>query len=374
MIRYLALLLAPLALACGAPGVAAPRVTVDTTTPYWPGAGWRTADAFDVGIDVSRLNRIVDSLRREEAVPGIHSFVMVRHGYLVAEQYYQGGSAASPHTMQSVTKSVTSLLVGIAAGQGKLSANDKVLSFFPEYFDLANMSPQKEAVTVGSLLAMRSGIDFHEQPYEGSPLQQLNQCTCDWLRLVLDRPMASAPGQAWGYNSGGAIVLGGVIRKATGLTADDFADEFLFKPLGINFRFWSRGQPNALPHMGGGLSLLSADLARIGYLVLRNGRWNDVQVVPEAWIAASTSRVTTLTPKFFPRQTDYGLMWWLIPRNGLTGAASGDDYIVAASGTGGQWLFVDRKKQLVAVFTGSLSSGTWPAFDLFMNQIQPIVH
>ena len=123
--------------------------------------------------------------------------------------------------------------------------------------------------------------------------------------------------------------------------------------------------------MGGGLAHRPIDLASIGYLVLRRGRWNDRQVDSAAWLDRSTARVTTSTERYFPRATDYGLLWWLFPRNGSTGAASGDDYVVAASGTGGQWLFVDRAKDLVVVFNGALDSGSWPAVQLLFESILP---
>ena len=351
----------------------APGVTVDTVNAYWPAARWRTAQPREVGVDEGTFSRIV--ARLQTAAPGIHSFVAIRHGYLFAESYFAPGSEAQVHTLQSITKSVTSLLVGIARDSGLLASIDApVLSFFPEYPTVAALDDAKRALRVRDLLAMRTGMSFWEEPYAGSPLQQLNSCTCDWLKLVLDRPMTGAPDQSWAYNSGGVIVLGGVLRAVTGMAADEFAQRVLFTPLGISQWTWSRGQPNGLPHMGGGLSLRTTDLARIGYLVLQRGAWNGRQLVSREWLDASTARVTTLTPRYFPRDTDYGLLWWLFPRNGLVGSASGDDYIVAASGSGGQWMFVDRAKQLVVVFTAELGSGSWPAVQLFFDEIEPTIH
>lgn len=104
---------------------------------------------------------------------------------------------------------------------------------------------------------------------------------------------------------------------------------------------------------------------------MRDGVWNGRPVVSSAWLALSTSRATAGTERYFPRATDYGLLWWLFPRNGATGTASGDDYIIAASGTGGQWLFVDRRRALVVVFTSALTGGSWPAVDMLFGRILP---
>lgn len=350
-----------------------PSVSVDTTVAYWPTTAWRIAAPEAVGVDGPAFRGIVDQLNHG-AVPGVHSFVAVRYGYVFAESYFQGGSASQPHTLQSVSKSVTSLLVGIARDSGLLASIDApVLGFFPEYTDLAAVDDAKRALRVRDLLSMRTGMSFWEEPYNGSPLQQLNTCACDWLHFVLDRPMSGAPDQSWAYNSGGVIVLGGVIHAVAGVPADEFARQVLFAPLGISQWSWIKGQPNGLPHMGGGLYLRSSDLARIGYLILKRGDWKGKRLVSENWIEASTARVTTTTPSYFPRATDYGFLWWLFPRNGLTGPPSGDDYIVAASGSGGQWMFIDRAKNLVVVFTAELGSGSWPAVQLFFDQLEPAV-
>ena len=349
-------------------------VTVaDDGLRYWPGASWRTTSPAKVGIDDAILRGIAERVGTG-GLAGMHSLLVVRRGYVVAERY-AGVSRDDVHTLQSVTKSVTSLLVGIAMDEGAIASIDRpVLQLFPEYASVANTDAAKLALTPRHLLAMRTGMAFWEDPYPGSPLQQLNDCGgCDWLKFILDRPMLQPPDQAWKYNSGAPIVLGGVLFNATGLAADEYARRKLFTPLGIDRFTWHKGSPNGLPRMGGGLSLRTRDLARIGYLVLRRGVWNDQRIVSERWIDSSTHRITTATERYFPRNTDYGMLWWLFPRNGQTGAASGDDYIIAASGTGGQWMFIDPKHDLLVVLTGALSSGSWPGVQLFFDELLPAV-
>jgi CubicO group peptidase (beta-lactamase class C family) len=102
--------------------------------------------------------------------------------------------------------------------------------------------------------------------------------------------------------------------------------------------------------------------------------WNNTRIVSEEWLRESTKRITSPTPGFFyPYATDYGMLWWLVPRNGKTGALSGDDYIITASGSGGQWLFIDRKKNLVVVINGTLGFGNGPGIQLMMEKIEPAV-
>jgi len=358
--------------ACASGGVTdQPPVQTDDGLAYWPAAdsNWRVARPQDVAMDRSRIDALVRRIRRGD-IRSVHSLLIVRHGYLVTEQYFNGSSREDVHTMQSVSKSVTSLLVGIALDQHKISSVDEsFLAQFPEYTDLQNLDDRKRAMKIRQVLTMTSGLDFFEQPYPGSPLDQLNRSSGDWLRLVLDRPMNDAPDGHWQYNSGAVIALGGMLYNRTGVTADQFAQQYLFQPIGVRTWSWFKGSPNGLPHMGGGLSVRAIDLARIGYLVLRHGRWRDQQIVSEQWLAESTRR--TVTPQqFFQRQADYGYLWWLFPLNGQIGAASNGAYVITGSGAMGQWLFVDPRDDLVVVVTaGANGADTSAPLTFFLDDV-----
>jgi CubicO group peptidase (beta-lactamase class C family) len=303
-------------------------------------------------MDPSKLDALVSRIKSKQ-IAELNGLVVIRHGYVVLEEYANGSSAGQVHEIQSVTKSVTSLLMGIAIDQGKISSVDaKVLDFFPEYSDFKNMDDRKRAVTLKSLLMMESGINFYEDPYEGSPLQQLNTSSGDWLRIIFDQPMNAAPGELWQYNSGGVISLGGVIFNATHTTADEFARQNLFEPLGISTASWYKGNPNGLPHMGGGLSLRATDLARIGYLVLRKGKWGDRQIVSAKWIDESTAHLVRDPRTFGSHPTDYGYLWWLLPLDNVSSTGRDTD-IITASGAKGQWLFIVPKYDLVVAATSN---------------------
>jgi CubicO group peptidase (beta-lactamase class C family) len=262
------------------------------------------------------------------------------------------------HTLQSDTKSVTSLLVGAALLQGKISGvNEKVVDFFPEYRKIKNLDDRKASMRLQDLLTMRTGFDWSESDYAGSPLQQLNDCQCDWLKFVLNWPMRDDPGTRFEYNSGGVILLGGVIRNATGMPTDVFAQRSLFDPLGITTVRWFYGQ-DGVPHMGGGLNMRPRDMAKIGYLVLRDGRWEDKQIVSEEWLTQSMRHAVIRPRTFGSHWVDYGHLWWLLPLED-TGTNQGPDAdIYTASGAYGQWIFIIPRFDMVVVVTGNAQTDT----------------
>ena len=322
------------------------------SSDYFPTSEWRTSSPEDQQLNRKILKKLSKRIRRNE-ISGIDSLLITRNGYLVTEQYFNGWGPEDLHTLQSDSKSITSLLVGIAVHQGKISSLDQaVLSFFPEYPRIRNLDGRKSAITLRDLLTMRTGLDWSENPYEGSPLFQLNNCRCDWLRFVLDWPMRETPGTRFEYNSGGVILLAGVIRNAAGMPTDTFAQRFLFDPLGITQARWYYGQPDNLPHTGGGLNLRPRDMAKIGYLMLRNGRWGDKQIVSADWVMESTSHAVRYPRTFASRPVDYGYLWWLLSVDAQAGANGTDSDIYTAAGAQGQWIFVIPKYDMVVVSTG----------------------
>jgi CubicO group peptidase (beta-lactamase class C family) len=325
-------------------------------TTYWPAATeWRRAEPAEVGLDSERLAALVQALRTN-AISGLHSLVVVRHGYVAVEEYFNGSSATQVHTMQSVSKSVTSLVTGIAIGEGKLSTTSRVFDIMPAYDTLIRGDERKRAVTIGSLLQMRSGINFYEQPYAGSPLERLNTSRSDWVAIALGEPMNAAPGERWQYNSGGVIVLGKAVQVATGVRFVQYAREKLFTPLGITTQFWIVSPFDSVPHTGGGLNLRAMDLARIGYLVLRNGRWNNAQVVSLDWLREATRTYSTNPYQLGGFGTEYGYLWWLMTVPGSS------EKMITASGNMNQWLFVVPRLDLVVAVTGAANQANVPQF------------
>jgi CubicO group peptidase (beta-lactamase class C family) len=348
------------------------NTTNQAQSDYFPVREWRTSKPEVQGLDKVRIKKLIKRINNNR-IQGIDSLLIVRNGYLVTEKYFNGWSRDRLHTLQSNTKSITSLLVGIAIDQGSItSVDDKVVSFFPEYQRIRNLDDRKAAMSVRDLLTMRTGFDWSEDRYEGSPLQRLNTCECDWLKLVLDWPMREQPGTRFEYNSGGVILLAGIIRNATGMNTDAFAQQFLFDPLGIRQVGWYRGQPDALPHTGGGLLMRPRDMAKIGYLLLKKGRWGDRQIVSESWFNESMQHWIRRPRTFRFHPTDYGYLWWLMPIDGASGDGEPDADILTASGAQGQWIFAIPRYDMVVVVTGSANDFAVPVDFLYSDILQSV--
>jgi len=370
--RSAAVLLAAVLAACGSGSASLDPDPVDTP-PVALGDGWAVSTPTAQGLDAARLAALGERVSAG-AFGQITSVLVARHGRLVWERYAAGWTVERQHTLQSVSKSVTSLLAGIGVGDGRLAPEMPVAGFFPDYQPIQHLDARKQAMRVEDLLTMRTGLDWSETSYEGSPLQQLNESTGDWVRMVVDWPMREAPGTRWEYVSGGVIVLGGIIGRMEGTRVDSFAAQRLFEPLQMHGYGWARNPATGFPHTGGGLYLRPRDLLKVGQLVLDGGRWNGRQIVPAAWIAASTRRVVAFPRALGRHRVDYGSLWWLgsldDPMNPRTEA--GD--VIVASGSGGQWIFIVPRYDLVMVATGANDDDRWSAaFDFLYTDVLPAV-
>ncbi len=189
--------------------------------------------------------------------------------------------------MQSVTKSVTSALIGVAIGRGEIAGVDVPVTDFLGDYEIANLDEWKQSMTLRDLLTMRAGIAWDEDtvPYT----DPANSCagmenSDDWIQFVIDQPMSDQPGERFVYNSGASQLLSLIIKKATGRHVDEYAREHLFGPLGITGFAW-KTTPTGHPDTEGGLYLIPRDLAKIGYLYLMDGVWDGARVLPEGWVS-----------------------------------------------------------------------------------------
>lgn len=314
-----------------------------TTTPvppaYWPTNGWRGSSPEEQGMDSATLVEMLANIQ-EQAYP-IHSLIIIRNGYMVMEAYFHPYQADLPHDMASVTKSVTSALIGLAVKQGYIDRiNHPLLDFFPKRA-VANLDARKQAVTLEHLLTMSSGLDWPVNDMDDPIAAQILHST-DWVQFALDRPMAQEPGTTFSYNSAGSHVLMAVIQKTTGMTPLNFAKENLFKPLGISQVFWPY-DPNGINTGGWGLKLTPRDMAKLGYLYLNNGVWAGQSIIPAEWVKASSTAAIN-PPAAGPRYgSGYGYQWWVEPGQGYK-----------AAGAGGQRIFVLPQQNMVVVFVGDI--------------------
>ncbi len=315
---------------------------------------WPISTPEKEGLDAEKLARLADLIREGIRYPRLHALLVVRHGQLVFEEYFNGWKGDRLHTLQSVTKSFTSALIGIAIARGELNGVDeKVLDFFPDVKEIAHRDERKESIRLQDLLTMRSGTDFHEKGPD-SPLEQLSRLETGWDRFYLDRPMLHPPGTSFLYDSGGVILLSAILKRRTGMHADVYADQFLFKPLGIVNKFWMKNREGHA-HSGGGLCLTARDAARFGWLYLKNGRWGNEQVVPEEWVRESF-RQHVVFHAASPQGTSgdgYGYLWWILYPDPQ---GDGRHNIYAARGRSAQYIFIIPEYDMVAVVFGDTKS------------------
>ncbi|HEX3860876.1 MAG TPA: serine hydrolase [Stellaceae bacterium] len=347
-----ALAAATLGLASGAGAPAWAQDAAGCGSPPVRSDGWLVAAPEQAGMDAKILCGIGP---RFAAWPdaNAHAVLVARHGKLVYERYFAGADqiwgqpigtvtydAEKRHDLRSITKSVTSLLVGIALDHGWLKSLDApVLSFLPEFSDLSD--PDKEHITLRHLLTMSSGLAWDESRPYSDPTNSERQmdAAADPYRYALAQPMAAPPGTIYNYCGCSAALLEDIIQQTASRPLDGIAKEFLFDPLGISDVEWTRF-PNGDVLAHGGLRLRARDLAKLGQLVLKRGDWNGRRIVSTAWIDQATAPQINGESIYF-----YGYQWWL----GRSLIARKEIDWIAGFGYGGQRLYIVPKQDLVVV-------------------------
>lgn len=310
---------------------------------------WDVSRPEEQGLNSARLallERNIESGQYGE----IHSLLIVRHGYLCYEKYFRGAGQNDKHRMYSVTKSVTSALIGIALVEGRISSLDQsLLSFFPEYPTLANMDERKTRIKLRDVLAMRAGFEWDEgsAPYGDlqNPATQM-AVSEDWIKFVLDRPMVHEPGTSFRYNSGLSVLLSGVLRKTTGQSAESYANTRLLGPLGVFDYAWETG-PHNLTNTGWGMHLRPRDMAKFGEMILRRGTWASDAILPESWVDSCLTPQVLLTYPY-----GYSYQWWLMALDSLYRPAQRNDAMIAW-GYCDQFIFVIPVLDMVVVSTAN---------------------
>ncbi len=355
--------------------VATPALAQDAP---WPTDGWATDTPEAQGLEGSVFTTL-DSEIREGLYGYVDRMVVVRHGRLVVDEQYdqdyqaiskgaQGAlgcgaetctdeaAAADPynyyhpsthpfyqgrdvHSLQSITKSVSATLIGVALHRGEInSLESPLLSFFGNY-DLSTVDERLHQATLDDLLTMRSGIEWHEQD---RPLDETNttlqlERSDDWIQFTLNQPSDAAPGEKWVYNSGGSHLMSGIIKQATGTFIDAYAEAHLFGPLGIDDYHWKK-TPRGFPDTEGGLYLEAEQLAKIAYLYLKDGVWDGQRLLSSDFVAAATARqVDNVNAPGW----GYGYQWWRLDRDEVE--------IWAGLGFGGQFLLILPEHDLIGV-------------------------
>ncbi len=299
-------------------------------------------------------------------IPGVHSVLVLVDGKTVAEWYFSGSDETigengpipiedvvftpdTLHDLRSVTKSVVSILFGIAYSDGAIKDLDApVLNYFPELAELR--TPDRMKVRVRDVLTMTSGLhwDEHTFPYTDVRNSEIAMdIAADPYRYVLSQSIDSPPGARFNYSGGDVALVAGIVTRATKTPIEIYAQRMLFGPLGVARFEWSKS--NGIPRAASGLRLTTRDMGKIGLMMWRGGAWGDTQIVPRSWVGASTSAYVHVEGDPVCG-TNYGYLWWLNGGCASTPAAP----FFAGVGNGGQRIWVVPSRKLVVVSTGGL--------------------
>lgn len=347
--------------------------------------GWRTASLSEVGMDPAKMEALMAALV-EHPDHWIHSMLVVKDGKLVFEAYFSGEDADlsdlgkglarkyqdfdkdSLHCMASVSKSITSILMGIAIEQGLVgSVQDSLFDYFPEYSHLRDGATGQ--ITIEDMLTMSSGIPWSEAaPYDDPRNDWAAMLLAeDPIAYVFSKETVAEPGKVFIYNSGTTNLLGEIIHRTSGMTLADYAAQNLFGPLGIETYTWYPF-PNAPEMMvaSSTLYLRPRDMAKIGQLYLDGGFWNGKRVVTESWVSQSIQESIGMVASESPMPAlnpAYGYQWW------LGTFSTGHTATYFAAGHGGQFIFVLPEPQMVIVFTaGGFDADNYDALVQIVNQ------
>jgi len=322
-------------LQCFAPGLMAVTANAQVQEAAWPTKTWPVSTPEEQGMQSGALARLVETVGGYKQ----DSLLIARHGKIVLDAYYAPYQPNITHDLRSVTKSIVSTLTAIEIKQGLLdSADHPVMDLFADK-KIPDVDEAKKAMTVQHLLDMTSGIAWQEKSYTPDETIMRMYEAPDRTAFVLSQPMSEPPGTKFYYNSGNPYVLSALINRKTGQNALEFAKKELFGPLGITSERWGRPDAQGVIDGEAGLSLAPHDMARIGYLYLRNGIWEGKQIIPSLWVDQAREGKVQATFGF-----RYANLWWSLPEKGA----------YMARGRHSQLILVLPKQDIVAVMTGIL--------------------
>ncbi len=353
-------------------------------TPYartaisWPGESWQTSTPEQEGLDGQAIAQLDEEFRA-----GKHGYVdsmlIIRNGRLAFEAYYENDYQAinadlvtgesgpwnyydvnwhpfhkgsDLHTVQSTTKSFMSALVGIAIDRGDLPGVDATLGELLPGREITDS--KKAAITLDNILTMRPGFEWEEDVSYWDPGNDAIkvELTDDWVGYLLAKPIAHEQGTYYKYNSTNTQLMSEMVSRATGRALNEYADEFLFGPIGIKDYFW-KDAPEGFKDVAGGLYLTPRSLARFALLYEREGEWDGRQIVPAEWVARSAEpHVADTAPDDPGFDVGYGYQWWV-----YNDGKDGKPLMYGSWGWGGQFALIVPELDLVGVFTG------WNVYD-----------
>lgn len=335
------------------PIIAAGQVALDVTlpvidlqtirlNPIVPGSGFATAlEKFDAD-KIKALKGNIEA----GVFKSITSVVVIKNGKLLVEEYFNGATRQTLHDPRSVGKSFASTLCGIAVEDGYLKGEAQPLSEFYDLRQFAHYTPEKGRITVRDLLTMRSAFAGNDEDSDSPGNEENMYPTEDWVKFTLSLPLDSAkPRGKWAYFTAGTVLLGDMLQQRVPGGLEAYADQKLFRPLGITTYKWQY-TPQQVPNTAGSLQLSALDFAKYGQLYKNGGLWQGKQVLPAAWVASTLTRQVALPDR---ANEFYGYLFW-----NKTYEVQGTGYeTFYCAGNGGNKIYVFKDQPLVVVVTAT---------------------
>jgi len=326
------------------------------TSPELDSYMWNVSKPEEQGMDSGMIHAAFAEAENRGFVDGI---VIIKNGCLIAETYCNGFTQNTAHNVMSVSKSFLSALTGIALRERCLdSLNQKMIPFFPEYV-YPSMDPRKYAITIRHLLMMRAGIDQEQNNY----FQIYN--SPNWIKATIELPLLHDPGARMLYNTFQTHLLSAILTKAGRMSTLEFARRFLFDPLGISVRRWEQ-DPQGYYFGGNSMHFTPRDMARFGFLYLRNGAVDGRRIIPEEWVKESLSEFTGYKNLVWGdlKNYNYGYLWWMGEINGYKATL--------AIGHGGQFIILFPQLDMILATTSN-NNVDWDTADLQERSVLDLV-
>ncbi|MCP4724316.1 MAG: serine hydrolase [bacterium] len=334
--------------------------------PENTGDGWETSTLTEQSVDLSPINDLMNDITPD--LDYLYSILIIRNEKLVFEEYFNGMDRYDANYIASATKSFTSTLIGIAINEGFISSLDeKMMDYFPEFVS-QDLDSRKYEITLRQLIKMRSGypLDSNEILFPGV------YNSSNWLEYCINIPLAADPGEIWDYASAGTHILSGVLTKATGMSALEFAELYLFEPLGMEIGRWT-SDPQGYNIGGWDIFMTPRNMAKLVHLYLKDGEINGKRILPEGWTSEATQKYSNvILPTVLFEDPGYGYLWWTAKINGYQA--------FLAQGHGGQDIVGIPELNMIVVTTtdanNSFAEGwtqSGETFDLISNYLVRIV-
>jgi CubicO group peptidase (beta-lactamase class C family) len=320
-----------------------------------------TVHPDEVGIDPNAVEQLMIDIASGKWV-NVHGLIIIKESKLVAEGYWNGSHASKLHDIRSASKSVASILTGIAVNKGCISSiNTPVYDYFPDFqpafpdsIPLKFREQWVNELTIEHLLNMTSGFEYDDW-YESFRGEAEIQRSRDWITKAATSALIRQPGTFYAYNTASLVLLSEIIARTSGMHMKKFAENMLFNPLGIEK--WKWYNRRGVIYMGGQLSLTLRDMSKIGMLMLNEGAWNNQRLLSEEWIQASTAELNETEPSWQKYQFHHHYLWWQFNEM-INGTSIRAFY---ASGNGGQTImFIPQLEMVIAITTGNYNTHLEP--------------